>query len=198
MQCRLAARLCSRFPIGFGFGWGLSLGIFCSPMAFFRISTVCQLLNSSTSVLPIVSLHPLLFAVSYRIIPGVEVSSFASKSSDPSQGEGVHILAYFPAGGPGNHREFHQALLEIRTGRFDRAKSMVEKLRALGKPIKLSRVMEIAGPGVAPGRPHVARALVEAGHVATEGDAFGLYLRDQGPAFARWVGYPSNCRLAIR
>jgi hypothetical protein len=146
----------------------------------------------------IVSLHSLLSAVSYRIIPGVEVSSFVSKSSDPSQGDGVHILAYFPAGGPGNHTEFHQALLKIRTGRFDRAKSMVEKLRALGKPIKLSRVMEIAGPGVAPGRPHVARALVEAGHVATEGDAFGLYLRDQGPAFARWVGYPSNCRLAIR
>lgn len=62
---------------------------------------------------------------------------------------------------------------------------MVDKLRALGKPIKLSRVVEIAGPGVAPGRPHVARALLEAGHVASEKDAFGLYLRDDGPAFAR-------------
>jgi predicted metal-dependent phosphoesterase TrpH len=48
---------------------------------------------------------------------------------------------------------------------------MVEKLQTLGYPISFERVKEIAaGKNIV--RPHVAQALVEAGVVATEEDAF--------------------------
>ncbi|KAI9121236.1 hypothetical protein K1719_008269 [Acacia pycnantha] len=42
----------------------------------------------------------------------------------------------------------------------------------------------IAGKGVAPGRLHVARAMVEAGYVENLRQAFSLYLFDGGPAYS--------------
>ena len=48
---------------------------------------------------------------------------------------------------------------------------MVERLRALGAPVELERVKELAGGG-ALGRPHVARAMVEAGVVDDVAAAF--------------------------
>jgi predicted metal-dependent phosphoesterase TrpH len=59
---------------------------------------------------------------------------------------------------------------------------MTEKLTELGKPISWERVLEIAGEASV-GRPHVAQALVEAGHVATIPDAFDLYIGRNGPAY---------------
>ncbi len=60
---------------------------------------------------------------------------------------------------------------------------MVEKLNAIGKPISWERVLEIAGEASV-GRPHVAQALVEAGHVASIPEAFDLYIGRDGPAYA--------------
>ena len=60
---------------------------------------------------------------------------------------------------------------------------MVEKLNALGKPISWERVLEIAGEASV-GRPHVARALLEAGHVSSIPEAFDLYIGREGPAYA--------------
>ncbi|THU69672.1 hypothetical protein C4D60_Mb08t16850 [Musa balbisiana] len=51
-------------------------------------------------------------------------------------------------------------------------------------PIKWEHVTKIAGDGVAPGRVHIARALVEAGHVENLREAFNRYLYDGGPAYA--------------
>jgi predicted metal-dependent phosphoesterase TrpH len=48
---------------------------------------------------------------------------------------------------------------------------MVERLRELGAPVDFDRVRELAAGG-ALGRPHVARAMVEAGVVDELGDAF--------------------------
>jgi 3',5'-nucleoside bisphosphate phosphatase len=59
----------------------------------------------------------------------------------------------------------------IRDGRVGRARRMVERLRALGADVDLDRVLELAGSGSV-GRPHVARAMVEAGVVADVGSAF--------------------------
>jgi 3',5'-nucleoside bisphosphate phosphatase len=59
----------------------------------------------------------------------------------------------------------------IRDGRVGRARRMVERLRALGADVDLDRVLELAGSGSV-GRPHVARAMVEAGVVADVASAF--------------------------
>jgi 3',5'-nucleoside bisphosphate phosphatase len=58
---------------------------------------------------------------------------------------------------------------------------MIEKLQALGFDISFERVREIAGGGNIV-RPHVAQAMVEAGIVADEAEAFDRYIADGGPA----------------
>lgn len=75
-------------------------------------------------------------------------------------------------------------LANIREGRYLRAKNMVSKLNNLKLPLKLDHVAKIAGQGVAPGRLHVARAMVEAGHVENLKQAFARYLYDGGPAYS--------------
>ena len=75
-------------------------------------------------------------------------------------------------------------LANIRDGRHLRAKNMLLKLNKLKMPLKWEHVCKIAGDGVAPGRLHVARAMVEAGHVENLKQAFSKYLYDGGPAYA--------------
>jgi hypothetical protein len=59
---------------------------------------------------------------------------------------------------------------------------MVEKLQTLGYDISFDRVREIAGDELI-ARPHVAQAMVEAGIVATEKEAFDRYISDDGVAY---------------
>jgi 3',5'-nucleoside bisphosphate phosphatase len=51
-------------------------------------------------------------------------------------------------------------------------------------------VNKIAGDGVAPGRLHIARAMVEMGHVENLSQAFNKYLGNDGPAYARLLLHP--------
>jgi 3',5'-nucleoside bisphosphate phosphatase len=71
-------------------------------------------------------------------------------------------------------------LLNIRDGRYLRAKNMLEKLTTLKVPIKWEHVNKIAGDGVTPGRLHIARTMVEMGHVENLRQAFNKYLDDDG------------------
>lgn len=120
-----------------------------------------------------------------RIIPGVEISAVYSPREVASAGENVHILAYYGMCGPSKINELDNMLLNIRDGRYLRAKSMVAKLNRLKVPIKWEHVTKIAGEGVAPGRLHIARAMVEAGYVENVRQAFNKYIGDDGPAYAR-------------
>jgi predicted metal-dependent phosphoesterase TrpH len=106
-----------------------------------------------------------------RLIPGVEIST------DTPAGE-VHILGYFI-----NHTDaqLRTALEKMRNSRWERARRMVLRLGELGCPIDLERVREIAGEG-AVGRPHVAQALMEMGHVASFREAFNRFIGRNGPA----------------
>ncbi len=96
-----------------------------------------------------------------EFVPGVEFSA-------TYEGSSIHVLGYYadPA-----HPEYVAELQRLRDDRFRRGELMVEKLQALGYPISFERVREISGGGNIV-RPHIARALVEAGVVATEKDAF--------------------------
>eukprot|EP00897_Mesotaenium_endlicherianum_P008971 jgi/Mesen1/8101/ME000434S07346 len=155
-------------------------------------------------------------ALGVRVIPGVEISASTARrawalstlgkrglvlfSPGPegeaadAKVESVHVLAYFGAAGPagGAGAEFGRRLAGIRRGRLDRARAMVAKLQSLGVPVELDRVLQIAGPGVAPGRPHVAAALLEAGHVASSQEAFTKYIGDKGPAYASGAELPAE------
>lgn len=99
--------------------------------------------------------------VGLEIVPGTEFSTVWD-------GQGVHVLAYWP---DLEHREFQAELRRLRDDRFTRGERMVERLRELGHPVTFERVREIAGGGNI-GRPHVARALVEAGVIGETDHAF--------------------------
>jgi predicted metal-dependent phosphoesterase TrpH len=83
-------------------------------------------------------------------------------------GNPVHVLGY---GFDPEEPAFAAKRAWIAEGRVTRARRMVERLRELGVPVELDRVLELAGGG-AVGRPHVARAMVEAGVVEDLAGAF--------------------------
>src|SRR5258708_35537755 len=58
-----------------------------------------------------------------------------------------------------------------RASRVERAKAMIAKLNELGAEVSWEQVTRIAGGGVI-GRPHIARAMIEAGVVGSIDEAF--------------------------
>ena len=59
---------------------------------------------------------------------------------------------------------------------------ILARLAELGVPVDPQRVQEIAGDGSV-GRPHIAAALVEAGHVSSQQAAFNRYLARGKPGY---------------
>ena len=105
------------------------------------------------------------------VVPGVEFSAEYQATS-------IHVLCYYMDVG---NTELQAELTRLRDDRFRRGEMMVEKLQALGFDVSFERVREIAGGGNII-RPHVAQAMVEAGIVETEGEAFDRYIADGKPA----------------
>lgn len=108
-----------------------------------------------------------------EIIPGIEVSC-------DIPGTEVHLLGFYL---DYKNPEFQEKISTFREGRVGRAMEMVRKLGELGAPITWERVKEIAGDGSV-GRPHVAQALLEAGHIQTIPEAFDRWIGRNGPAYA--------------
>ncbi len=102
-----------------------------------------------------------------RLLAGVEINSIAHDVPGLWEGE-LHILGY---GMDPDDASFEAALATQRRLRALRAELIVERLRELGMPVD-EHLPEAMGPGVsAPGRPHIARALVAAGHAESVDDA---------------------------
>lgn len=108
----------------------------------------------------------------FTLIPGIEMST------DIPGGE-VHILGHFIDWQDG---DFQSSLVGLQESRLGRARGMVKRLNELGMRVEWERVEAFAGEG-AVGRPHIALALVEAGHVATVAEAFDRYISRNGPAY---------------
>lgn len=106
------------------------------------------------------------------VIPGIELSA-------EDAGLDVHLLGYFV-----NTQDaaFQAQLVHFREDRERRGHQIVSKLAQLGKPVAWERVQAQADGGSV-GRPHIARAMVEAGYVETVKEAFDLYLHTGGPAY---------------
>ena len=110
-------------------------------------------------------------AVGVEVVPGVELSAEHESTS-------VHVLCYWPDQG---NAELQAELERLRDDRFRRGELMVERLRELGLDVSFDRVREIAQGGNIV-RPHVAQAMVEAGVVASEEEAFERWIADGRPA----------------
>lgn len=102
-------------------------------------------------------------ALGMRLIPGVELSCGADKE--------IHVLGY---GLDVSNKVLTRFCRERREERAFRAQRMVMQLADNGVHISLARVHELARGVIA--RPHVARAIVEAGYANGIQDAFERYL----------------------
>lgn len=109
---------------------------------------------------------------------GVEVIGGCEFSVGVEWGE-MHLLGYFIE--PGD-RDIEAFLTDARADRSRRARDMVSKLVGLGIAISYDDVARESGGG-AVGRPHVARALFQRGHVHTIQQAFDRYIGRGRPAF---------------
>jgi len=110
---------------------------------------------------------------SLTVIPGVELST------DVPRGE-VHILGYFMDYTDVNLTATLDGLRDSRKGRAIR---MIAKLRDLGMEVQWRRVEELVQGGSV-GRPHIAQAMLEAGHISSLREAFDKYIGRNGPAYA--------------
>ncbi len=116
---------------------------------------------------------PLSKELGITLIPGVEISTIY-KNAD------IHILAYYVD--PDN-KELNDMLLFIHHGRYYRAKKIVDKLREMSIRLDIDKIAHNSGENDYIGRPHIARAMVEAGYVEKVRDAFDIYIGNEGPAF---------------
>jgi predicted metal-dependent phosphoesterase TrpH len=106
-----------------------------------------------------------------RLVPGLELSTDLGKAD-------VHLLGF---GFDVSARPLQEFLAWQREGRLGRTRRIVEILHENGMPVELERVLQIAGDATV-GRPHVARALMERGYVASVQEAFDLWLGNGKPA----------------
>lgn len=108
-----------------------------------------------------------------EIVPAVELSTTVT-------GAEAHILGYFV---DESDSRLVDTLAGFAADRRRRIESVIDKLRATGIPLDAEAILRHAAAGSI-GRPHVARALVELGVVATTDEAFERFLMKDRPG---WV-----------
>lgn len=122
---------------------------------------------------------------SVQIIPGVEITAHHA-------GQTVHLLGYFFD--PEDPR-VGAALIGLQRSRAERFQEMVERLQRLGIAVA---ALDFDPAGDKPlGRRHLAERIVLAGSVRSVGEAFGRYLRDDGPAMVPFRGLPAADAIGL-
>ena len=108
-----------------------------------------------------------------RIVPGVELSTHFGDDE-------LHLLGLHLA----DREPMRAALADLREGRIERARRIVETLNRHGIPVTMEAVLREAADG-AVGRPHVARAMMAGG-----------WVRDFREAFDKWLGWGKPAYMA--
>ncbi len=117
------------------------------------------------------------------LVRGAELSTSAG-------GISVHLLSYLhdPQSAP-----LATAVARARESRVGRARRMVE-LVAADYELSWAEVADRVEPGGTVGRPHIADALVERGHVRTRSAAFAEILHSRGPYYVPY-GAPATIEM---
>jgi len=120
-----------------------------------------------------------------EIIAGIELTA-------QYENQEIHILGYFVD-------YLNNALLEqlkaVQQNRIQRVHKIINNLSELGVELNPETVFNISGKGTV-GRMHIARALVEEGHVGTISEAFRKYIGDRSPAYV--LGFRLSPQEAIK
>ncbi|KAA3618166.1 MAG: phosphatase [Calditrichaeota bacterium] len=109
--------------------------------------------------------------VGVSVVPGVELGTNADDLE-------IHILGYFI---DIKSTALNHYLTEINEQRLRRTELIVESLARHGIEINLDKIIDKAGNGTI-GRPHIAKAMVEAGVVQSYQAAFNNWIGDGAPA----------------
>jgi predicted metal-dependent phosphoesterase TrpH len=133
------------------------------------------------------SAHPL--PQHLHFIAGVEIST--QPPDGFSMPGSLHILGY---GIDVDDAPLGQALAELQEARDRRIPEIIARLNRIGISIGMDQVREHIGQGT-PGRPHIARVLVETGIVPDIDAAFDRYLGKGQPGYVN--KYRIECRRAI-
>jgi predicted metal-dependent phosphoesterase TrpH len=112
-------------------------------------------------------------AAGIEFIAGTELTA-------EQDGHEIHILGYHIDVG---NQKLLREIGKFQTVRQNRIREMVQRLNELNVPLQAEEVFTLANCR-APGRPHVARALVRAGLVGSLDEAFERFLKKNRPA---WV-----------
>jgi 3',5'-nucleoside bisphosphate phosphatase len=109
-----------------------------------------------------------------RFVPGIELSAFLQRRE-------IHLLGHFVDPSHATMKRFEDLLADHRRVRMQQ---IIEKLAAVGVPLTAAGIEKWSG-GKTIGRPHVARAIVELGAVATVKEAFDRFLGEGRPAYVQ-------------
>ncbi|WP_338626726.1 PHP domain-containing protein [Clostridium baratii] len=109
-----------------------------------------------------------------KIIPGIELSTNYN-------GESIHVLGYFKNNSY-KEKEFVEFLDKIKNRRIHRAKEMIQKLKDIFNiEIKFEDVIKYGENVVA--RPHIAKAIIDAGYPYTQDYIFDNFIGKGKPAY---------------
>ncbi|MGC3997320.1 MAG: PHP domain-containing protein [Anaeromyxobacter sp.] len=109
-----------------------------------------------------------------RLVPGIELSAFLDRRE-------IHLLGHFVDPEHPELKRFEDFLADRRR---ERMHLIVEKLAAVGVPIREEDIEKHSG-GKTIGRPHVARAILDTGAVASVKEAFDRFLGEGKPAYVQ-------------
>lgn len=109
-----------------------------------------------------------------KIIPGIELSTNYN-------GESIHVLGYFKDDSY-KEKEFVEFLDKIKNRRIHRAKEMIQKLKDIFNiEIKFEDVIKYGENVIA--RPHIAKAIIDAGYPYTQDYIFDNFIGKGKPAY---------------
>ncbi len=121
------------------------------------------------------------------VLTGIEITAV-------EEGRDVHVLGY---GFDAEYPELQVFLTSQMAARRERTYQIGARLAQLGVPIDVDAVMDGVPAGRSVGRPHIARALVAAGHVRSMAEAFDRWLAGGCPAFVPREGAPVRDVVAV-
>ncbi|KAA3658538.1 MAG: PHP domain-containing protein [Calditrichaeota bacterium] len=108
------------------------------------------------------------------VIPGIELGT---NNNDRE----IHILGYYL---DGDNTILSDYLSEVNEQRLKRTELIVESLAKHGIKVNIDKILDKAGDGTI-GRPHIAKAMVEAGVVGSYQAAFNQWIGDGAPAYEK-------------
>jgi hypothetical protein len=137
-----------------------------------RVGTVAWALTDHDTVAGLLPAAAAARDLSVRFVPGIELSALLDERE-------VHVLGHFIDAAHPELRDFEDMLADHRRGRVRR---IVGLLAQNGVSVTEEAIVACSG-GKTIGRPHVARAMVEAGAVSTVKEAFDRFLGDGRPCY---------------